>query len=71
MAENPYPGLPAAERPRLLLAFTQDAVALQPLQALAPLVQPPERLHIAYPGQTSQRLLNDGSRVQNGMPPLF
>lgn len=46
VADNPYRGLPAAEHPQLLLAFTQDAATLQPLQAVAPLVQPPEQLHI-------------------------
>lgn len=38
--------MPAAEHPRLLLAFAQDSAALQPLHALAPLLQPPEALHI-------------------------
>lgn len=46
VAEGPWPTLPDAEHARVLVAFAQGAAALQPLQAVAPLVQPPERLHI-------------------------
>lgn len=45
-AENPLADLPEAGHPQLLLAFVQDNAALQPLQALMPLVQPAESLHI-------------------------
>lgn len=46
VAENPLAALPEAQQPQLLLAFAQSSAALQPLQAVAPLVQPPETLHI-------------------------
>ena len=46
VAESPLAALPEAEHARVLVAFAQDSVALQPLQAVAPLVQPAERLHI-------------------------
>jgi uncharacterized protein (DUF1697 family) len=46
VAENPLAALPAAEHPRVLVAFASDDAALQALQAVAPLVQPPERWHV-------------------------
>ncbi len=45
-AENPLADLPEAGHSQLLLAFVQDNAALQPLQALAPLLQPGETLHV-------------------------
>ncbi len=46
VADCPMAALPEAEPARVLVAFAQDAAALRPLQAVAPLVQPSERLHI-------------------------
>ncbi len=45
VAANPLP-VPPSDHSRFLVAFAQDARTLQPLEALAPLAQPPERFAV-------------------------
>jgi len=46
VAENPF-AFPEKDHSRLLVAFAQNDVAVHTLSALLPLLQPPERLHVA------------------------